>query len=86
MEVMYIKYVNGERHSIIKEGENIIMNNAKVIPFKPVKKVEKTEHIPHITNKRNIITSTSDDKINEEITAFFFDSIHRNYLLGRKKW
>jgi len=85
MEVMYIKYVNGKRHSIIKEGENIIMNDSKVIPFKPVKKAEKNEHIPHTNNKRNLITSSSDDKINEEITAFFFDAIHRNYLLGRKK-
>lgn len=85
MEVMYIKYANGKRHSVIKEGENIIMNSAKVIPLKPVKKAEKNEHIPHINNKRNLITSPSDDKINEEITAFFFDAIHKNYLSGRKK-
>lgn len=85
MEVMYIKYINGRRHSIIKEGENVIMNDSKIIPFEPVKKVEKKEHSCHFNNKKNIIAYQMDDKIDEEITAFFFDAIHKNYISSRKK-
>ena len=40
MEVMYLKYIHGIRHSIIKEGGNIIMNDSKIIPFKPEEKIE----------------------------------------------
>lgn len=85
MEVMYIKYINGRRHSIIKEGKKVIMNDSKIIPFEPVKKVEKKEHIHNFYNNKSINPSTFDNKIDEEITAFFFDAIHKNYLSGRKK-
>jgi hypothetical protein len=83
MKIMYIKYIHGTRQSIIKEDEKIIINASKIIPFEPIKKV-KIDECTFNSNKKNIITSTFNDKTNEEITAFFFDAIHKNYLLNKK--
>jgi len=85
MEVMYIKYMHGIRHSIIKEGENIIINESKIIPFQPIKKEEINKHNIRFSNRKNIIDITFNDKTNEEITTFFFDAIHKNYLSTRKE-
>ena len=84
MEVMYLKYTHGIRHSIIKEGENIIITDSKIIPFKPAKKVVNKSTLS-FNSKENNITSTCTDKVNEAITNFFFDAIHKNYLSSRKK-
>ena len=35
-------------------------------------------------DKKNIINTTFNDNTNEEITTFFFDAIHKNYLSTRK--
>ena len=75
MEVMYLKYTHGIRHSIIKEGENIIITNSKIIPFKPAKTV---------VNKSTLPLNSKEDNVNEKITNFFFDAIHKNYLSSRK--
>ncbi|MDR3597306.1 hypothetical protein [Clostridium sp.] len=85
MEIMYVKYVNGQRHSIIKEGENIIMNNSKIIPFDSINKVKENRNTPYSNNIQQKNDSKSSDKINEEITNFFFNAIHKNYLSNRKK-
>lgn len=87
MEVMYLKYTNGTRHSIIKEGGNILMNDSNIIPFKPAKKVSvnKSKSTPPFNSTESSITSRYNDKVNEEITIFFFDAIHKNYLSNRKK-
>ena len=85
MEVMYIKYMHGIRHSIIKEGGNIMIDESKIIPFKPINKTEINKPNHHFNNRKNIIDTTSNDKTNEEITMFFFDAIHKNYLSTRKK-
>jgi hypothetical protein len=85
MEVMYLKYIHGIRHSIIKEGGNIIMNDSKIIPFKLAKKAPVNKSTPSFNSKESSITPICNDKINEEITNFFFDAIHRNYLSSRKK-
>lgn len=86
MEVMYLKYINGTRHSIIKEGGNIIMNDSKIIPFKSKKKLDAKKSSPTYDYTKDSITSTYNDEINEEITNFFFNSIHENYLSNRKKY
>lgn len=83
MEMMYIKYVNGERYSFIKEGEHIKMNNSKIIPFEPT--IKENEYTPYSNNNKHKANSDSNDKINEEITNFFFNAIHKNYLLNRQK-
>ncbi|NRT93607.1 hypothetical protein [Clostridium beijerinckii] len=53
MELMYVKYINGERHSIIKNGDDIIMSNSKIIKFDSAKKQKSNEHTPCL--KRKII-------------------------------
>lgn len=86
MEFMYVKYVNGKRFSIIKDGENIIMNDSKIIPFDSIKnqKENKDECVPHYNKKyKNNLNST--DKIDEEITNYFFNAIHKNYLTHREE-
>ncbi|MCE5220690.1 MAG: hypothetical protein LLF98_05315 [Clostridium sp.] len=85
MEVMYLKYIHGIRHSIIKEGENILINDSNIIPFEPAKKVEVNKSLPPFNTNESNITSTYNDKVNEEITNFFFDAIHKNYLSSREK-
>ncbi|AWK51483.1 hypothetical protein DIC82_10770 [Clostridium beijerinckii] len=84
MDVMYLKYIHGRRYSIINEGGNIIINDSKIIPFKPAEKIEVNKPIHPYKSEENIITSTHNDEINEKITNFFFDSIHKNYLYNRK--
>jgi len=84
MEVMYIKYVNGIRHSIINEGGNIIMSDSKIIPFNSINKVKINESISY-SNKKSAIDCNTTDKIDEEITNFFFDAIHKNYLSSKEK-
>jgi len=85
MGVMYIKYINGIRNSIIKEGENILMTHSNIIPFKAAKKSSVNKSTTSFNSKESSITSTYNDKVNEEITNFFFNAIHRNYLSSRKK-
>jgi len=85
MEVMYIKYMHGIKHSIIKEGGNIMINESKIIPFEPIKKEERKKYNIHFNNRKNIIDTTFNDTTNDEITTFFFDSIHKNYLSTRKE-
>lgn len=85
MEVMYVKYINGRRHSIIKEGENIVVKDSKIIPFKPVEKIEKNTLSSYLDNQNSNITSKSYDNTDEKITEFFFDAIHKNHLSNRRK-
>jgi len=85
VEVIYLKYIHGIRYSIIKEGENVIMSDSKIIPFNSTKKVKTTESISYSNNKNNAIKYNIADKIDEEITIFFFDAIHKNHLLSKKK-
>ena len=85
MEVMYLKYTHGIRHSIIKEGEQVMINDSNIIPFNSEKKVTVDKSTAPFETKESDITSTCNDKVNEEITNFFFDAIHKNYLSIRKK-
>ncbi|WP_271812646.1 hypothetical protein [Clostridium beijerinckii] len=85
MELMYVKYINGERHSIIKNGDDIIMSNSKIIKFDSAKKQKTNEHTPCLKKKNNQVHNNYNDKINEEITDFFFNAIHKNYLSNRNK-
>ncbi|SFC16292.1 hypothetical protein [Clostridium uliginosum] len=75
MKIMYITYQQGRRKSIIKEGVDILMSDVKISPVKQIKKLE-------VTN----VTSNSDNKINEEITGFFINAVHKNYLANRLRY
>ena len=85
MEVMYIKYIKGQRHSIIKEGKDIMIDNSIIIPFNSVQKEKAIEHTTNSKIKEFNNNCSFGDKINDEITNFFFDAIHKNYLSDRKK-
>jgi len=85
MDVMYLKYINGRRYSIINKDGNIIINDSKIIPFNPAEKIEINKSIHAYKSEENIVLSTHNDEIDEKITNFFFDSIHKNYLYSRKK-
>jgi hypothetical protein len=85
MEVMYLKYKNGIRQSIIKEGGIILMNDSKIIPFKIKKETPTNKSTQSLNTKDDMIISKWDDKVNEEITNFFFDAIHKNYIKAQSK-
>lgn len=84
MEFMYIKYQNGIRESIIKKGENILMKDKKIISFENRKKSEMVKS----TSKSEMHVSTNNiclqNKLDQEITDFFFNAVHKNYLSNRK--
>ena len=84
MKVMYIKYEKGKRHSIIKEGENIIMSTEKIIPLSSKQLSTESTITYNSTNSKVIPLYNSDSTINEKITDFFFDAIHKNYLKKQK--
>lgn len=84
MKVMYIKYEKGNKHSTIKEGENIIMSTEKIIPFSSKQLSTESTITYNSTSSTVIPFSNSDSKINEKITDFFFDAIHKNYLRNQK--
>lgn len=81
MNVMYIKYKNSKMQSIISKGDAIIINNSKVIPFK---KIEKAAVYNNTTTFTTTSSNDLEDILNEEITNYFLNAIHRNYLLNRK--
>lgn len=82
---MYLKYSNGIRHSVIKDCGHTIINDSKITSFEPAKKVEINKSLPPFNSEESDDTSTYNNKVNEEITIFFFNAIHKNYLSGRKK-
>lgn len=84
MKVMYIKYEKGKRHSTIKEGENIIMSSEKIIPLSSRELSTESTITYNSTSSTITPLSNSDSKINEKITDFFFDAIHKNYLRNKK--
>lgn len=84
MKVMYIKYENGNKYSTIKEGENIIMSTEKIIPFSSKHMSTESTVTYNPTSSKIIPLSNSDSKINEKITNFFFDAIHKNYIRNQK--
>ena len=84
MEIMYIKYTNGIRHSIIKKDDNFIISDSKIIPFNPDRKVKTNKATTSSNSNESSITSICNNKVNEDITNFFFDAIHKNYLSIRK--
>lgn len=85
MEVMYLKYTNGIRHSIIKEGGDTIIVDSKIIPFNYEKNLRTDNSIAPFISKESDIPTICNYKVNEEITNFFFGAIHKNYLSTRKK-
>lgn len=95
MDFMYIKYKNKKRHSIIKNGDNILNTDSTIIPLKQ-KELKNPSSISNpfsnIKNNTTVIpvielkkyNSSHDNDKNDEITNFFLNAIHRNYLRNKK--
>lgn len=78
MDIMYIKYKGCRRETIIKDKSNILKNdtllsnnNSKIVTT-PSKIFDFTEY----KNKKEQL-------LNDEITNYFFEQIHKNYLKNR---
>lgn len=85
MEIIYAKYTHGNIYSVTKEGEKIMINNSKIIPFESIKKEKKSECASYFTGNKNNINHITKHTIDEEITNFFFNAIHKNYLICKEK-
>nr|WP_312291747.1 hypothetical protein [Clostridium chromiireducens] len=86
MEVMYVKYIKDKRYSIIKEGKDIVIDNSEIIPFNSMEKEKAIEYDATNSKIKEFDSNCSlDNNINDEITNFFFNAIHKNYLSARKK-
>ncbi|MDO5516268.1 MAG: hypothetical protein Q4F66_01865 [Clostridium sp.] len=78
MDMMYIKYKGCRRKTIIKDKSNILKNdtllsnnNSKTVTT-PSKTLDFTEY----KNKKEQI-------LNDEISNYFFEQVHKNYLRNR---
>ncbi|NFT08010.1 MULTISPECIES: hypothetical protein [unclassified Clostridium] len=81
MDLMYIKYKNNMKSTIIKDGNELIKSESKIIPLRAKEKIkESKDYCNNTSNKIN------DDKTNEQITNFFFNAIHKNYLANKKRF
>lgn len=82
MRYMYVKYNSTKRESIINQNNTLEHESCKLSPTKKSHdsiKINNSEKIidmnSYIDNKNNIL--------NDKITKFFFDSIHKNHLKNR---
>lgn len=76
MDLMYIKYRKNLKSTIVKNGDNVVKTDSKVLPFK--NNIE--------SKKENVLIDAVEDKKNNDITNFFFNAVHKNYLATRKKF
>lgn len=78
MDIMYVKYRGSKRQTIIKNKSTILKNNT-LLSNNNSKIVTKPSKILNIHEYRNIKEKTLDD----EISNYFFEQIHKNYLKNR---
>ncbi|NFG24480.1 hypothetical protein FDF11_13870 [Clostridium botulinum] len=81
MELMYIKYKNNTKSTVIKDGDKLIKSESKIIPLRSKEKIKESKNYYN-----NISNEISEDKINEQITNFFFNAVHKNYLANKKNF
>ncbi|UZP02221.1 hypothetical protein JW813_10870 [Clostridium botulinum] len=81
MELMYIKYKNNTKSTVIKDGDKLIKSESKIIPLRSNEKIKESKNYYN-----NISNEISEDKINEQITNFFFNAVHKNYLANKKNF
>ena len=74
MKYMYVKCNSNKRESIIKENDNIRYESSESLKDKcnSCKVIDMNSYI----DKKNTI-------LDDKITKFFFDSIHKNHLKNR---
>ncbi|ACD53411.1 hypothetical protein FDB55_14610 [Clostridium botulinum] len=81
MELMYIKYKNNIKSTVIKDGDKLIKSESKIIPLRSKEKINESKNCCN-----NISNEISEEKINEQITNFFFNAVHKNYLANKKNF
>lgn len=83
MKYIYVKYSSNKRESIVKDNEGIICKSTEMsdvkLPSNTFKNVENSCRVIELSSKINRRIDTE----NDEITKFFFDSIHKNYMRNR---
>lgn len=88
MKYIYIKYKLNRRESIIKDNIGINHEYSKISHNSSLKESYNNDNSCKNTASSKIIKikpyiENKEITINEEITQFFFDSIHKNYLKNR---
>ncbi|EES48695.1 hypothetical protein NE172_05675 [Clostridium botulinum] len=81
MELMYIKYKNNTKSTVIKDGDKLIKSESNIIPLRSKEKIKESKNYCN-----SISNEISEDKINEQITDFFFNAVHKNYLANKKNF
>ncbi|OOM79426.1 hypothetical protein [Clostridium sp. BL-8] len=61
------------------------MTNSKILNFDSLKKIKENKHTSYIAAPQTKSSSNFSDIINDEITNFFLDAIHKNYLRNKQK-
>lgn len=61
------------------------MANSKILNFNSLKKIKENNHTSYIATPQSKSFSDSSDIIDDEITNFFLDAIHKNYLRNKQK-
>lgn len=74
MDLMYFKYKKSLKSTIAKNNDNVAKTSSKILPFK--NSIE--------SSAKRTTNNSIEDKINDEITDFFFNAVHKNYLATRK--
>lgn len=77
MDMMYIKYDGVKRKSIIKDGTNIIKNDVVLI------KEDLTPSVCSSIIDLESYKTHKENKLDDEISNYFFNEIHKNYLKNR---
>lgn len=92
MKYIYVNYKSNMRQSIIKDNDEIQYDYSELPNIKHIESSYKNSKSydnscdGHTSCKVISINSYIDNKKNatdEEITQFFFDSIHKNYIKNR---
>lgn len=88
MKYIYVKYKLNTRESIIKDNNGINHECSKISHKSSLEESYNNDNSCRNTASSKIISikpyaENKENTINEEITQFFFDSIHKNYLKNR---
>lgn len=78
MDMMYIKYKGCRRQTIIKDKSNILKKDT-LLSNDNSKIVTTPSKVLDFTNYKN----EKEQLLNDKITNYFFEQIHKNYLKNR---
>ena len=79
MDMMYIKYKGCKRQTTIIKDKSIILKNATLLSDNNSKTVATPSKILYLNKYRN----DKDQILNDKISNYFFEQVHKNYLKNR---